>query len=377
MGTPRVEQEHGTQASSVEFARYDQVDKPDYQLAEVADVPDAFDEHFEFVTCDLGRCLYGNESDREAFADELGAAMRDTGFAILQGHGVDPQLFAEAEGWVEEIFTAPSFEEKMRFRAARRGAVSEGYFPIRETSDIHPDLVEGWVFGRVAYDLDGAGDFDAGRYWPLPELEPQFRRLIEAETPLFVPIMQSILLYLGCDPHLYDERLDRPDFGQRLNYYPPLSADDRAGGAGRLLGHEDIDLFTLLPAPAVEGLQVLHKNGKWVRLNAPSDSIILNTGDYLQRVSNDVLPSTTHRVSPPRDPADATKARVSLPLAAYLRPHELLEVLPGPAEPKYEPIKVITFHTRSTAKFYGDDYAVEEAVEAGAGAPDMASGSAD
>ena len=27
--------------------------------------------------------------------------------------------------------------------------------------------------------------------------------------------------------------------------------------------------------------------------------------------------------------------------------------------PKYEPIKAITFHTRTTAKFYGDDYAVE------------------
>jgi len=28
-------------------------------------------------------------------------------------------------------------------------------------------------------------------------------------------------------------------------------------------------------------------------------------------------------------------------------------------EPKYDPIKAITFHTRTTAKFYGDDYAVE------------------
>ena len=42
-----------------------------------------------------------------------------------------------------------------------------------------------------------------------------------------------------------------------------------------------------------------------------------------------------------------------------LRPDEVLEVLPGLAEPKYEPIRVITFHTRTTAKFYGDDYAVE------------------
>lgn len=71
------------------------------------------------------------------------------------------------------------------------------------------------------------------------------------------------------------------------------------------------------------------------------------------------MPSTTHRVSRPRDPAQATRLRVSFPLAAYLKPDEVLEVLPGLPHPKYEPVNVITFHTRTTAKFYGDDYAVE------------------
>lgn len=37
----------------------------------------------------------------------------------------------------------------------------------------------------------------------------------------------------------------------------------------------------------------------------------------------------------------------------------MLEVLPELPNPKYDPIRVITFHTRTTAKFYGDDYAVE------------------
>jgi isopenicillin N synthase-like dioxygenase len=129
-----------------------------------------------------------------------------------------------------------------------------------------------------------------------------------------------------------------------------------------LLGHEDIDVFTLLPAPTIEGLQALHRSGRWVRLVAPPGSIILNTGDYLQRVSNDLLRSTTHRVSPPRDPAQRGAMRTSIPLAAYFRPNEMLEVLPGLGEPKYEPIPVVTFHTRTTAKFYGDDYAVESPV---------------
>lgn len=355
-------QDHGTDASSAEFARYDQVQKPDYHLAESADGAQNFNEDFRFQTCDLARYLHGNASDRADFAKELGAAMEDIGFAILEGHGVDPALLAAAEDATVELFTTSPQESKQRFRAERHGAVSEGYFPILETSNIHPDLVEGWVFGRRAINVDEDPDFDAAKYWSKPELEPIFRQLVQAELPLFQPIMRSILHYLGCEPTLFDERLRGPNFGQRLNYYPPLSSTDRSSGAGRLLGHEDVDLFTLLPAPAVEGLQVLGKDGRWIRLNAPPGSIILNTGDYVQRLSNDILPSTTHRVSPPQDSALSAKPRISVPLAAYLRPDEMLEVLPGLPNPKYEPIRVITFHTRTTAKFYGDDYAVEEST---------------
>ena len=91
-----------------------------------------------------------------------------------------------------------------------------------------------------------------------------------------------------------------------------------------------MDLFTFLPAPALEGLQVLNRaNMRWIRLEAPRGSIVLNTGDYMQRISNDVLPSTTHRVSPPRDPALRRKPRVSFPMAVYVWEDELLEVLPG------------------------------------------------
>ncbi|MFT4841292.1 MAG: isopenicillin N synthase-like dioxygenase [Planctomycetota bacterium] len=351
--------QRGILASSAEFTRYDQVNKPDYHLAESADGADVFDEDFEFATCDLGRFLHGDAGDKRKFADELGEAMRDIGFAILEGHGVDPELFKQADGWVEQLFTTTDLKDKMRFRAARHGAVSEGYFPLEETSDIHPDQVEGWVFGRRAFDLPGNEQpFDAATLWPRPEFEPKFRQLVQAEGALIQPIMRSILMGLGLDPNLFDERLHNPHLASRLNYYPPLDQAAPAN-ASRLLGHEDVDLFTLLPAPSIEGLQALKRDGRWARLSPPAGTIILNTGDYLQRLSNDILPSTTHRVGRPRDASLHQRPRVSFPLAAYLRPNEILKVLPGTGTPKYDPIKVITFHTRTTAKFYGDNYAIE------------------
>lgn len=354
------EKDAGIRAVNQEFARYDQVEKRQtYHLAE-GDAEE-FDDTFEIKTCDMRLWFGGNDAERERFARDLGSALEEIGFAILEGHGVDPRLYEEATPRVIELFTVPTLEEKLRYRAQRFGSVSQGYFPIKETSDIHPDLVEGWVFCRRAFAIDrDPATLSAAEFWPVPSLEPFFRRICLEHEKLILPIMQSILRYLGCDPHLYDRRLTGTNFGLRLNYYPPMSDEDERSGAGRLLGHEDVDLFTILPAPAQEGLQVLNRrNGKWVRLQAPLGSIILNTGDYMQRITNDVLPSTTHRVGKPRDGSHRTGARVSIPMAVYVWEDELLEVLPGLAKPKYEPIKAITFHTRSTSKFYGEGYAVE------------------
>ena len=350
----------GVKAVNQDFIRYDQVNKAHtYHLAET-EGEDEFDEDFVIKTCDIGRFLHGNDADKARFARELGSALQEIGFAILVGHGIDPDLLRAVSDKVPEVFTRPSLEEKLRYRADRFGSVSQGYFPMKETSDIHPDLVEGWVWCRRAFDLEPGKSFNAADFWPMPEYEPFFRRLVLENERLILPIMQSILRFLGCDPHLYDKKLTDTNFGLRLNYYPPVTREDDASGAGRLLGHEDIDLWTILPAPEVEGLQVWNqKTQKWIRLQAPPGSIIINTGDYMQRITNDILPSTTHRVGKPGDGTHLNRSRVSFPMAVYVWEDEVLEVLPGLGDPKYEPIKAITFHTRSTSKFYGDDYAVE------------------
>jgi isopenicillin N synthase-like dioxygenase len=352
----------GIHATSADFLRYDQVDKKQrYHLAESAD--EAFDDEYQIQTCDLGRWLKGNASDRQAFAHELGAALEGIGFAILEGHGLPVSLWDEAAQRVLELYGSTTLAERMRYRAQRHGSVNQGYFPIKETSEIHPDLVEGWVFCRRAFDLgdDPAAPARLEQFWPRPEAERVFRDLCLAHERLILPVMQSLLCHLGGDPHLYDARLTRTNFGQRLNYYPPLRSEDEASGAGRLLGHEDVDMFTFLPAPRIEGLQVLNRaNMKWIRLSPPPGTIILNTGDYVQRIANDRLPSTTHRVSPPRDPALKREPRVSFPMAVYLWEDEMLEVLPGLGPARYPPVRAIEFHTRTTSKFYGDDYAVEK-----------------
>jgi isopenicillin N synthase-like dioxygenase len=352
----------GPQALNREFEKYDQVRKAhSYRLAEGED--DEFDDEFQIATLDFEPFLRGGAKEKARFSDEFGAALQEIGFAVLVGHGVDASLYEETHDFALDLFTATPIADKMRFRAERHGSVSQGYFPIEETSDIHPDLVEGWVWCRRAFAIPRRRDapFRAEDFWPASQYEPRFRRLVLAHEQLFKPIAQAMFQGLGCDPHIYDRRLTDTNFGLRLNYYPPMTAKQDRSGAGRLLGHEDVDLFTILPATRVDGLQVWNqRSGKWVRMRAPHGSIIINTGDYMQRISNDRLPSTTHRVGKPGDGSHLSAARVSFPMAVYLWEDEILDVLPGQGPPKYAPIKAISFHTRSTSKFYGDEYAVDE-----------------
>ncbi|MEM9300481.1 MAG: 2-oxoglutarate and iron-dependent oxygenase domain-containing protein [Pseudomonadota bacterium] len=349
---PRKQQ--GIDALNQEFRRYEQVEKDQvYRLTE--NTAEAFDEDYRIRVCDMAQYFDGDDAGKAAFARHLGEAMEEIGFVILVNHGIDPALHARAEADVVRFFEEIPEAAREQFLASRHGSVNQGYFPIAETTIIHPDLVKGWVFCRRAFDLDGNPDFDPLAFWPDPAYERSFRELVAATEPLILPIMQSILRYLGCDPHHYDERLTGTNFGLRLNYYP--AGDPAAPPAGgRMLGHEDVDLFTFLPAPSVEGLQVLRRDTQqWVRLDAPPGSIVLNTGDYMQRITNDRLPSTTHRVAQPRQPIEAP--RVSVPMAIYVWEDEILEVLPGLGEPRYPPIRAETFHTRITSKYYGDDYA--------------------
>src|SRR5262245_27259262 len=131
--------QRGIEAENRDFLQYDQVDKQQrYRLAESTDpAAEEFEQVFEIRTVVLNQ-------PPDVVAAELGTALREIGFAILTGHSIDPALFDQAERAVFELFAQTTESERLRFRAQRHGSVNQGYFPIKETSNIHPDLVEGW-----------------------------------------------------------------------------------------------------------------------------------------------------------------------------------------------------------------------------------------
>jgi isopenicillin N synthase-like dioxygenase len=107
-------------------------------------------------------------------------------------------------------------------------------------------------------------------------------------------------------------------------HYPPINNPEP--DAVRAGEHEDINLITLLVGASADGLQVLNKQNEWVDVKNIADHIVVNVGDMLQRLTNNKLRSTTHRVINPPVELQGT-SRYSIPFFLHPRPEMRLDCL--------------------------------------------------
>ncbi len=113
-------------------------------------------------------------------------------------------------------------------------------------------------------------------------------------------LLQAIALYLGLDENYFDVFVEEGNSIVRAIHYPPITNEPKS--AIRAEQHEDINLITLLVGASADGLQILTKKNDWVGVTSLPDQIVVNVGDMLQRLTNNKLKSTTHRVvNPPRE----------------------------------------------------------------------------
>ena len=111
----------------------------------------------------------------------------------------------------------------------------------------------------------------------------------------------------------------------RLLHYPPTPPQPTGV---RAAAHEDINVITLLLGAEEAGLQLQTRDGRWLDVNPPEGALVVNIGDMLQRLTNHVLPSTTHRVVNPA-PERAHLSRYSIPFFLHFAPDYLIETAPS------------------------------------------------
>lgn len=109
--------------------------------------------------------------------------------------------------------------------------------------------------------------------------------------------MQIFALSLDLDEQYFDEKVTYPGADGVLNYYPVATEAERASDVVGLGSHTDLQLFTLLWQDyQVGGLQVLNKEGQWIKAPPINETIVVNIGDFMMRLCNDLYKSTVHRV---------------------------------------------------------------------------------
>jgi isopenicillin N synthase-like dioxygenase len=269
------------------------------------------------------------ESDRDAFVAELGAAYREFGFCCISGHGI-PKADIDAAYDVFRRFFALPDEVKQKYHQAGTGG-ARGYTPFGvETAkdSTHPDLKEFWHIGREIPRDSRYAEVMAPNIWPaeIAGFREHGYGLYEALDALGSRVLRALALHIDLVEDFFDDKIRFGNSILRPIHYPPITATDipnvRAGA------HEDINFITLLVGASAEGLEVLTREGNWLPITTEGDAIVVNIGDMLQRLTNHVYPSTTHRVVNPQSD-NARKPRYSVPYFLHPNPDVVLDVLPS------------------------------------------------
>jgi isopenicillin N synthase-like dioxygenase len=266
-------------------------------------------------------------TDPDGFARELGGSFERYGFAVIADHGIPADLIARAEEKAKAFFALP--EEVKRAYHVAGGGGARGYTPFgietAKGATAH-DLKEFWHVGRELPEGHRFGDVMAPNVWPeeVESFRATFLELFAAFDTAGLRILAAIARHLGLAPDYFEDTVEDGNSVLRLLHYPPVSGEGPEIRAG---AHEDINTITLLLGAEEAGLQLLDRDGNWLAVAPKEGELVVNIGDMLQRLTNNVLKSTSHRVvNPP--PERRGHSRYSMPFFLHFRPDFLIETLP-------------------------------------------------
>jgi isopenicillin N synthase-like dioxygenase len=265
----------------------------------------------------------------DAFADKLGRSFEEYGFAVIANHGIPEELIHRAEEKAKEFFALP--DDVKRKYLIEGGGGQRGYTPFGiETAKGATafDLKEFWHVGRDLPAGHKFRDHMPDNVWPaeVPGFKETFQQLYASFEDAGLKILKAIARFLKIDEDYFVDTVRDGNSVMRLLHYPPIQGEP--GSNVRAGAHEDINTITLLLGAEEAGLELLTKDGRWIPVAPNPGELVVNIGDMLQRLTNGVLRSTTHRVvNPPA--ARRGFSRYSMPFFLHFRSDFRIEPVPG------------------------------------------------
>lgn len=286
---------------------------------------------------DLSKFLSKNAEEKQQFVTDLGTAFEEIGFISLKNHFLTETLMESLYTEVKSFFNLPvSVKRSYEVEAlhGQRGYTSFG----KEQAVGHKkaDLKEFWHFGQEPQQgLDFTKDYH--KNIQVKELE-NFNKVGDEAFEMLektgIYLLKAIALHLGLAEDYFDKWGNLGNSILRPIHYPPITQEPE--DAIRAGAHGDINLITLLMGASTGGLQVLNKQDQWIDAAPHPNELVINVGDMLERLTNNKLRSTIHRVvNPPKE--SWSEPRYSIPFFMHPRldmPLDCLEVCIDEKHPK-------------------------------------------
>lgn len=305
----------------------------------------------ELPVIDIGPFLAGAPGAEAQLVADIRLIQTTLGFYVIVNHPVDVGLVDDLVEETRRLFNQP--EERLRAYAHDRHM--QGYWGPDSVENIRPGFEEevekrstlaGWVFGRERSPTDP--EVASGRphralnKWPDPAFAPRFRPVMLAYQEQMLALGQRLIpVYaqvLGLPANYFDSDFKKPEWYVRCNYHG-------GGGTGMFVNaHSDHSFLTLLPMSKVPGLQVRTPSHTWIDVTYIEGGIVVNTGEWLNRLSNGQLIATPHRVTQPRS------ERISIPF--FMDPDD--SAIDTPVPGSVEPGRPRKFEPRTFGEFYAN-----------------------
>ena len=269
---------------------------------------------------DLSEFLSDDKILQDKFVREIGNAYETIGFVAVKNHGISEQMIDKLYGTMKDFFALPE-SIKLKYNIPGIGG-QRGYTPFGQEhakGKTAGDLKEFWHFGQFVEDND-----PIEKEYPSNVFVDEIQDLMETGKEAYRTfentgrhLLRAIARHLNLEENYFRPHIHNGNSILRPIHYPPIVGDIEPG-AVRAGEHEDINLITLLVGASADGLQVLNKNNEWVSVTEIENHIVVNVGDMLQRLTNNKLKSTTHRVINPSTENLGT-SRYSVPFFLHPR----------------------------------------------------------
>jgi isopenicillin N synthase-like dioxygenase len=290
----------------------------------------------------------GTAAQRARFIAAFGDGIKEFGFVSFTHHGVDAEVIRRTYADAQAFFALSS--EAKHALDVPGGGGQRGYTGYGKEHAKNRSVGDLKEFFHVGRDLP-QGHPRAAAYgnnlWPkeLTSFKANALALYGALDAAAAVMLQALAEYFKVPLTTFSDMADEGNSILRIIHYPPLKKRFISGGV-RAAEHEDINLITLLCESTSSGLEILTRQGDWIPVEALKGQLVVDSGDMLSRVTNEVVPSTTHRVVNPKS-ADDDVERYSMPFFVHPYPDCSLTVLDAcvsPDNPKrYPPITADDF----------------------------------